>query len=53
MDAHKQQDPSAKDKTPAIAKGLTDLACILAHAAASEFLRQQTNEKTHEPENTE
>ncbi len=53
MVAHKQQDPSAKDETPGTAKGLTDLARILAHAAASESLRQQTNEAKHEPENIE
>ena len=53
MVARRKKDPSAKDKTPAIARGLTDLARILAHAAASESLRQQTNEAKHETENTE
>ena len=53
MVVHRQKNPSAKDKTPATAKGLTDLARVLAHAAASEFLRQQTNEAKNETENIE
>ena len=53
MVAHKQQDPAANDKTPAIAKGLTNLARVLAQAAASECVRQQTNEAKHETENIE
>ena len=53
MVARRKKDPSAKDKTPAIARGLTDLARILAQAAASESLRQQTNEAKHGIENTE
>ena len=53
MVARRKKDPSAKDKTPAIAKGLTNLARILAQAAASESLRQQANEAKHGTENTE
>ncbi len=53
MVARRKKDPVAKKKTPAIAKGLTDLACVLAHAAASESLRPQTNEANHGTENTE
>ena len=53
MVARRKKDPSAKDKTPDIAKGLTDLARVLARAAAFESLRHQTNEAKHETENTE
>ena len=53
MVARRKKDPSAKDKTPAIARGLTNLARILAHAAVSESLRPQTNEAAHETENIE
>ncbi len=53
MVARTQKDPSAKDKTPAIARGLTDLARILARVAAFESLRQQTNEAKHGTGNTE
>ena len=53
MVARNKKDQPATDKTPAIAKGLTNLARILAHAAASEFLHQQTNEAAHETENIE
>jgi len=53
MVARTQKHLPTNDKTPAIAKGLTDLARVLAQAAASECLRQQTNEAAHETENIE
>jgi len=53
MVARKKKHPPSKDKTPAIAKRLTDVPRVLAHAAAYEFLHQQTNEAAHETENIE
>ena len=38
MDKRSNKDPSVNSETPAIAKGLIDLACVLARHAARELI---------------
>ena len=47
MVTRNNRDSSSNREAPTVAKGLTALARILARVAASEFLRQQTNEAKH------